>query len=262
MRAVLFDMDGVLYEGDRAVCGAAEAVSWFQRRHVPHLFVTNTTSKPREALVGKLARMGIDTQAERIFTPPVAAVRWLAETAPGPVALFVPEATKVEFAELTELDSEAKSGAAAVVLGDLGRQWSFETLNRAFCLLMCEPSPVLLALGMTRYWRTPDGLQLDVAPFVSALECATGAKAQVLGKPATAFFEAALQLLDADPAETLLIGDDIVGDVQGAQRANLAGILVRTGKFRASDLAGSIRPDGVLDSIAELRPWWEAHSHG
>ena len=61
MRAVLFDMDGVLYEGDRAVCGAAEAVSWFQRRHVPHLFVTNTTSKPREALVDKLARMGIIT---------------------------------------------------------------------------------------------------------------------------------------------------------------------------------------------------------
>ena len=45
---------------------------------------------------------------------------------------------------------------------------------------------------------------------------------------------------------------DIVGDVEGAQQAGLQGMLVRTGKFRPEDLEGSIKPDAVIESIAEL----------
>jgi ribonucleotide monophosphatase NagD (HAD superfamily) len=54
-----------------------------------------------------------------------------------------------------------------------------------------------------------------------------------------------------------MIGDDIVGDVAGAQRVGLRGVLVRTGKFRNSDLDGEIRPEAVLASIAELPDWWK-----
>jgi ribonucleotide monophosphatase NagD (HAD superfamily) len=43
--------------------------------------------------------------------------------------------------------------------------------------------------------------------------------------------------------------------VQGAQRAGLAGWLVRTGKFREETLRGSgVRPDRLLASVAELLP--------
>jgi ribonucleotide monophosphatase NagD (HAD superfamily) len=45
----------------------------------------------------------------------------------------------------------------------------------------------------------------------------------------------------------------------GAQEAGLKGVLVKTGKFRASDLAGRLQPDVVLDSVADLRVWWERY---
>ena len=258
MQTLLIDLDGVIYRGEDAIPGAPEAVAWIQERGVPHRFLTNTTSRPRAALVEKLAGLGVQTDAETILTPPVAAVRWLAEHAPGAAALFVPEATAAEFAALPRLADDAEAGAASVVLGDLGEAWSFPTLNRAFRLLMADPTPRLVALGMTRYWRAADGLRLDVAPFVKALEHAAGVTATVLGKPARAFFEAALGLLGGSAADAVVIGDDIVGDVQGAQRAGLRGVLVRTGKFRASDLDGEIRPDAVLDSFADLPDWWIA----
>ena len=260
MRAALIDLDGVVYEGERGVPGAREAVAWVEERKIPHLFLTNTTSRPRWALVDKLAGLGIATDAAHIFTPPVAAARWLADHAPGPAALFVPEATAAEFGATARLDAAAETGAAAVVLGDLGEGWDFPTLNRAFRLLMAEPPPALVALGMTRYWRAADGLRLDVAPFVKALEHATGSRAVVLGKPAEEFFRAGLALLSCKETEAVLIGDDIVGDVQGAQRVGVRGVLVRTGKFRPQDLAGEICPDAVLDSIAELPAWWRAHA--
>lgn len=256
-RGILIDLDGVLYQADRAVPGAAEAVEWLARRGVPHLFLTNTTSRPRKALVEKLADLGVATREDEILTPPVAADRWLSEHAPGPAALFVPAATADEFRAVAHLPQDADGGAASVVIGDLGDGWSFPVLNRAFRLLMQEPRPVLAALGMTRYWHAADGLRLDVAPFVKALEHATGACAVVLGKPAPPFYETALESLGCKPDETVMIGDDIVGDVQGAQRAGLRALLVRTGKFRPADLDRGIHPDAVLGSIAELPEWWE-----
>ncbi len=256
-QAVLIDLDGVLYEGEEAVSGAADAVAWLQAQSIPHLFLTNTTSRPRAALVEKLARLGVETHAGHLHTPPVAARAWLGDHAPGPVALFVPEATAGEFSGLELLPEDAECGAASVVLGDLGEAWDFWRLNRAFRLLMSPPRPVLLALGMTRYWRAPDGLRLDVAPFIAALEHASGAQCVVLGKPARAFFDAALSVLGSHPGNTVMIGDDIVGDVDGAQRAGIRGLLVRTGKFRSSDLDGTIQPHAVLDSIASLPDWWQ-----
>lgn len=261
MRAALIDLDGVVYEGERAVAGAAEAIGWLEEQRIPHLFLTNTTSRPRAALVDKLAGLGVRTSADRILAPPVAAARWLADHAPGPAALFVPEATVAEFEQVPRLDPGLEQGAASVVLGDLGEGWDFATLNRAFRLLMAEPRPVLIALGMTRYWRASDGLRLDVAPFVKALEHAAGTKAIVLGKPAPEFFDAGLMVLDSAPQETVIVGDDIVGDVAGAQRVGIHGALVRTGKFRRRDLEGDVEPDVVLDSIADLPDWWPPDPH-
>jgi HAD superfamily hydrolase (TIGR01458 family) len=260
MAALLLDMDGVLYEEDRVVSGAAETIGWLREQGVPFLFLTNTTSRPRSALVEKLAGFGIRTSEDEIFTPPVAASTWLSSHAEGPAALFVPDATAAEFEGVPLLAEDAERGAASVVIGDLGTSWDFDRLNRAFRLLMDDPPPALIALGMTRYWRAADGLRLDVAPFVAALERASGAEAVVLGKPARPFFEAAAEGLGTALDELVMVGDDVVGDVQGAQRAGIRGVLVRTGKFRPTDLEGEIRPDAVLDSIADLPAWWSTGS--
>jgi HAD superfamily hydrolase (TIGR01458 family) len=256
MKAILFDLDGVLYEGETALPGASEVLDWVRREGIPHRFLTNTTSRPRAAIREKLARMGLPVAADEILTPPVAARDWLADRHASPVALFVPAATREDFSGLQILGDDAQVGAGAVVLGDLGEGWDFATLNRAFRLLMEEPRPPLIALGMTRYWRAADGLRLDTAPFVAALQHATGIEPVVLGKPAGPFFRAALRAVGEEAAEALMIGDDIRGDIGGAQRAGIRGLLVRTGKFRPRDLEGDVRPDGVIDSVADLPRWW------
>src|SRR5581483_12387667 len=120
--------------------------------------------------------------------------------------------------------------------------WDYRTLNRAFRLLQHNPEARLVALGMTRYWQTSEGLSLDVAPFVAALEHATGRKALVLGNPAPEFFKAAANKLGLAAGSVLMIGDDIHADIAGAQAAGLQGCLVRTGKFRESDLEGHVTP--------------------
>jgi phospholysine phosphohistidine inorganic pyrophosphate phosphatase len=257
MQAILFDMDGVLYNSEEPIPGAADTLAWVRRRAIPHLFVTNTTSRGREALAGKLARFGIPASPAEVMTPCEAAADWLRSRDHGGVALFVRSAARAAFDGLECLPDDAESGARHVVIGDLGSAWDFPTLNRAFRLLHANPEATLIALGMTRYWKALDGISLDVAPFVAALENATGRKALVFGKPEPAFFQAAANRLGVPAGEILMVGDDIESDIGGAQSAGMQAALVRTGKFRGLDLEGAIKPDTVWDSVAELPAWWE-----
>jgi len=257
MSAILFDLDGVLYEGGNAIDGAAATVNWFNKNHIAHLFLTNTTSKSRAELVTKLAGFGIESTTENFLTPPVAAKQWLEKNSINNISLFVPESTKHEFSEFNLVDGE-KNNIGAIVVGDLGERWTFEIMNKIFRSLINNPQAKLIALGMTRYWKATSGLQLDVGPMIKAFEYASGVEAVVTGKPATEFFQAALSLL-GKKKNVVMIGDDIRGDVEAAQRAGLKAIQVRTGKFSESDLASGITPDAILDSIAALPDWWQAN---
>ncbi len=256
MQALLFDMDGVLYNGSVPIPGASQSLAWVRQQKIPHLFVTNTTSRARPVLVEKLKSLDIFTVEDQIFSPPRATALWLRTQERGPVALFVPPATHSEFDGFPILPSHAETGARYVVVGDLGRLWTFDTLNRAFRLLQSNPEAELIALGLTRFWQAEDGLRLDTAPFVAALENATRRKALVFGKPAEAFFAAAVAKLGVPAGEVLMVGDDIEVDVTGAQKSGLKGALVRTGKFRPIDLTGSFHPDFVLGSVADLPACW------
>lgn len=261
MKAILFDLDGVFYEGDRAISGAAKVVDWVEQNRIPHLFLTNTTSKPRSALVDKLAGFGISTDTSHILTPPVAAVNWLQHNNPkGKLTLFVPEATKEEFAQFDIAEHDEDSDIGAVIVGDLGERWDFPTLNHAFRLLMREPKPQFIALGLTRYWKAEDGLRLDVGAFIGALQQASGATPIVTGKPAKAFYQSACEILHVKTQDTIMIGDDIKGDIEGAQSAGLKALIVKTGKFKPRDLTIGITPDGVMDSVCDLPDWWMTDS--
>jgi HAD superfamily hydrolase (TIGR01458 family) len=253
---VLLDLDGVLYVGDQPVPGAAEAIDWLASEGVPHVFLTNTTSRPRQAVVAKLAGLGIPAEAEQVLTPAVSALAWLRGHGITRPAVFAPGATAAELAELDPLPDDLEHGAGAVVIGDLGEGWNFPTLNRALRLLMSDAAIPLVALGMTRYWRAEDGLRLDAGAFVRALEYAAGRTAVVVGKPDPTFFATAVEALHVPADQVVMIGDDIHTDVEGAQRAGLTGVLVRTGKFSVSDLNGRVSPDAVLDSVADLPRWW------
>lgn len=255
MPAILFDLDGVLYESDKSIEGAADTINWFNKNSIPHLFLTNTTSKSRSELVTKLAGFGIKSKQEDFLTPPVAAKQWLRSNGLNNIAVFIPETTREEFSSFNLITGESRN-VDAVIIGDLGESWTFNIMNQVFRLLINNPQAKLIALGMTRYWKTDAGLQLDVGPMIKAFEYATATNAVVTGKPAKEFFQAAVELLGKQD-KIVMIGDDIRGDIEASQNAGLTAILVRTGKFSEADLELGISPDVLLDSVAALPGWWK-----
>ena len=253
---LLIDLDGVIYQSDRIIPGAIATLDWIRQSNIPHLFVTNTTSCSRAELLRKFAELGFEADLEEVMTPIVAARQYLRSRRYQRIAAFVRPGAAREFSEVEILPAGVEQAVDAVVIGDLGAAWDYQQLNNAFRFLMREPRPELIALGMTRYWRGEDGLLLDVAPFVCALENAAACKALVFGKPAAEFFAAALTRLQCNAEQAFMIGDDIAADIDAAQLCGIRAIQVRTGKFREADLNGTIKPFALLDSIADLPQWW------
>ena len=235
--AVLFDLSGVLYVGDAAVPGAVEALQRLAGAGIPACFVTNVSQQPRTALLHKLQSLGLPVSGDSLLTAPDAARAYLQRHSLTPYPLVHPDLVP-EFADL------ADGPADAVLLGDAGDAFTHARLNHAFRLLM-DGAP-LLAMGNNRYFRDAHGLALDIGPYVAALEYAADTQAVLLGKPAPAFFAAALERLGVDAADAVMIGDDAVADVEGALRAGIRSVLVRTGKYRPGDEQRIALPGAVV----------------
>lgn len=246
IRGLVVDLEGTLYEGNAVLPGAREALENLRAAAVPMRFLTNTTSKPRSAIVARLEGMGLGIEPDHIFTAPRVAAEVLRAKGVHRAHLLLDEEV---FADLEGIEPVERD-AQAVVVGDLGESFTSERLNRAFRLLL--DGAEFYALAENRFYRHAEGLRLDVGAFVRALEYATRRRAILLGKPAPAFFATAVAALGLAAAEVASIGDDLESDVGGGQSAGLRGVLVRTGKFREDDLrASAIEPDLVIDSFAE-----------
>jgi HAD superfamily hydrolase (TIGR01458 family) len=246
-QALLLDLDGVLYVEDEPVDGARDAVAELRARGLALRFVTNTTSRPRRQILERLHRLGFEVAAEELSTPAALAVAHCVDHDRRRAMLLVRDDVKEDFEALDEVDERVQ----AVVVGDLGDAFGYEVLNRAFGHVM--DGAELIALQKNRYWLTPDGLALDVGPFVAALEYATRRDAFVVGKPSKDFFATILAGIPLEAAAAAMVGDDVESDVGGALGAGLAGILVRTGKYRDDALRESgVEPTAVVDSIADV----------
>jgi putative hydrolase of the HAD superfamily len=71
-------------------------------------------------------------------------------------------------------------------------------------------------------------------------------------KPHPSIFSAALQLVDAKPAEAVMVGDSLRHDVEGAIRAGMRGVLLHRGDTPTAGAAELGVP--VIKSLRELLP--------
>ncbi|XP_042075679.1 phospholysine phosphohistidine inorganic pyrophosphate phosphatase isoform X1 [Haplochromis burtoni] len=275
LKGVILDLCGVLYdsgEGDGvAIPGSIEAVKKLKESDLQLRFCTNETQATREKFVAKLRRLGFDISVSEVFPPAPAAIAVLKERGLRPHLL-------VHDGLLPEFDGVDKTNPNCVIVGDAAENFSYQNLNEAFRVLIGLEKPVLFSLGQGRYYKETDGLKLDVGVYMKALEYACDLKAEVIGKPSPTFFRSVLNDMGLKPHErahhglllcfcphpplwllywavvqkVLMIGDDLLNDVGGAQHCGMKGVQVRTGKYRPIDERHpAVTADGTVDNLAQ-----------
>jgi HAD superfamily hydrolase (TIGR01458 family) len=242
-KAVLLDIDGVLCIRDRVIEGAPEALSKLRETYKIAL-VTNTTRVPSRMIFERMRSLGFDIERGELFTALRTAKEFLLKDKAN-AYLLVSEWAKEEFESLEAYTTKY------VAVADAYTNFTYQNLNTAFRLLL--EGADLIAIAPNKYFMDEDGkLSLDAGPFVKALEYASGKTAKVMGKPSPEFFKIVFECLKVNPEEVLMVGDDIEFDILGAQKLGMKTCLVKTGKFRESDLEKGIKPDIVLETVREL----------
>ena len=251
IKGVLFDLDGVFYVGNKLIPGGNETLAWLRAQGIEYRFVTNNTTLSRSALVAKLQHLGLNISENELLSANYAGVLQLQKMGLTGCRLVLAEAAQADYPPSVEDDPEA------IVVGDIGNDWDYDLLNSLMNQLL--EGAELIALHKGRYFQTDKGLMLDSGAFVAALEHATAKKAHIVGKPNAAFFEMGSALLKAAANELLMVGDDLINDIEGAQNAGYHAVLVQTGKYRKALLEQSpITPDGIMASIAALPSYLSA----
>ncbi len=245
IKGILLDIGGVLYVGDNPIKGAFETLQKL-RETLSIRFLTNTTRNPPKTLLKKMEKMGFEVKEEELFTA-LSALRNFVKAKNQKAMTILTNKAKEYFEPFVENSENAKF----VAIGDAGENFTYENLNLAFRALI--NGATLLAAAKNRYFKDKDGkLSMDAGGFVKALEYAAETKAKILGKPSKEFFEMAIKSMNLSKEEVVMVGDDIENDIAGAIKSGIKAILVKTGKFRPTDLQKDIKPTAVIEDITHL----------
>ena len=248
LNGILFDLDGVVFQGQSLIPGSKKILCELQDSGIPYRFITNTTRMTKNNLAAMLCDMGLMVNQNEIFAAPHAAAAYCNLKGYHKILLVVPDKKMQEdFADFQLVDSNPD----AIVLGDMGRLFTFRLLNNLLRTIMNGAD--LVAMHKNRYWMPDEGMALDLGAFVAALEYASNKSAVVVGKPDANLFKLAVRSWNVSKNSIYVVGDDLEGDVRGAKNAGMKSILVKTGKFREENLKSlKIVPDYIINSIADL----------
>ncbi|WP_024787367.1 MULTISPECIES: TIGR01458 family HAD-type hydrolase [unclassified Lebetimonas] len=239
MKGILCDIGGVLYEGNKVIDGAIETIDYLKSRYKIR-FLSNSSRNTPEKIYEKLKNFGFNIEKKEIFTALYAVKKYLINH--GKKAFIIATDEAEEY--LKEL-----KGEGSVVIADAYKNFSYDNLNIAFRKIM--DGAEFLATNKNRYFKDNGGLSLDAGAFVNALEYSSEKKAKILGKPSCEFFNEAIDDMELNKNEVIMIGDDIESDITGAKKCGIKTVLVKTGKFKKNDLKKA-KPDFLIESIKEI----------
>ncbi|MGH7680365.1 MAG: HAD-IIA family hydrolase [Candidatus Eiseniibacteriota bacterium] len=252
MSVVCLDVDGTITDGagGPALPGATAAVRKL-RAAFPVALVTNTTSLSHAWLARHLVGLGLLDEPESLWTPAMVARQVLVARGHDSGILLVEDAARPDFGWFRE-DPQGP----AVVLATEAHGHRVSELQPAFRRVL--DGAAFYSLQRNRYFKSGDSLVTDLGPVVAFLEYVSGAKAETLGKPSPALYDAVAARAGISREEILMVGDDAEFDAAASVALGMQGILVKTGKYRAGDEGRvSPAPTATLDSVNDLPGWLE-----
>jgi 4-nitrophenyl phosphatase len=263
IRALIIDMDGVLWHGTQAMPGLVEFFKTLNELDIRYILATNNASLTPEQYVLKLANMGVTVSQKQILTSGMATALYLSERVnPKETRVFVVGEdgatqpllelgfTLTGLYEVDNSDKPEQKGADIVVCGkDETLSWA----KLATASLNIRAGASFIGTNADTTLPTEHGITHGNGAILAALEVATGVSPTIIGKPEPIIYQQALSLLGVSPEETVALGDRLETDILGAVRTGIRSIMVLTGISSEADLQDSdYQPTWVMADICAV----------
>jgi 4-nitrophenyl phosphatase len=249
--AWVLDLDGVVWLGDEAIPGAADAVARLRGAGERTLFVTNNSNARAGDVEAKLARHGIPAAGDVVTS----AMAGASLVAPGERVLVcggpgIAEAVELRGAEAVPNDGRpGPAPAVDVVMVGFHRDFDYERLRVATFAL--QAGARLVATNDDATYPTAEGILPGGGSLVAAVAYASGRAPAVAGKPHAPMADLVRALVGDDGT---VVGDRPDTDGRFAVTLGWRFALVLSGVTQAGDLPVDPPPDVVADSLATLVP--------
>jgi glycerol 3-phosphatase-2 len=230
----LLDLDGVVYVGPDAIDGVPQTLAEARRRGLRTAFVTNNASRTPETVAAHLRELGVDAQTDDVVTSAQATATLVLGLvgAGAPVLVVGGEGLREALIERGLRPVRSAEDAAAVVQGfapDLDWQ---SLAEGTFAVRRGLP---WIAANLDSTVPTPRGMAPGNGALVGVIAKTTGrSPVAVAGKPELALHQESMRRTGA--RNPLVVGDRLDTDIEGANRAGVASLLVLTGVATPADV--------------------------
>lgn len=260
IRALIIDMDGVLWHGEQPLPGLIEFFQTLRDQQLPFVAATNNARQTQKQYVNKLAGMGVTIKPKEVLTSAMATAQYLAErNNPAQTRVFVigesgaTEPLQERGFILTnsyEVNDGGKKTADIVVCG-LDKTLTWDKLAEATSHIRAGAQ--FIGTNGDATLPTEHGFAPGNGAILAALQAATGITPTIIGKPEPIMYQQAIALLGVNPADTIAIGDRLDTDILGAVRAGIRSLMVLTGVSAEEDLKSiDYQPTWIMPDIRDL----------
>lgn len=257
LQTFVFDLDGVIWRGQTAIEGAVESIAWLKQAGKRCFYCTNNSGLSQDDFVEKLARIGIQTQAQEVITSASATALYLQREMPRGFSAYVIGGQGI-IGALQSLGVQVSTGADepartdCVVVG-IDRQFSYDKLRVSQKLI--HQGARFIATNRDATFPVEGGVTPGAGSLVAAVETASGTLPVTIGKPEPLMLQLCLETFGLQAHETAMIGDRLDTDIACAHRAGIMGILVETGVSKRADgeaAQGDEKPDAIFADLPAL----------
>ena len=230
IKALILDMDGVIWKADTPIGDLKSIFARVEERGLKYIFATNNSTKTSEQYAELLKGFGVNVKPHQIVTSSQGAAHVMSQNLPRGAKVFMIGEDGIRMA-LDEkgfeiLPVERAAEAQVVVMG-IDRGINFQKVVEA-TLLVRRGIP-FYATNMDRTFPTSRGEIPGSGAWISVITTATGIQPIVAGKPLPYLMELALERLGTKKEETLIIGDRLETDIAAAQAVGCMCALVLSG---------------------------------
>lgn len=255
IRAVLFDMDGVIYVGNRPLPGVQELLDYLDATGRRWMLVTNNAALTSQQFSDKVAAMGLRVPPERILGSAEATASWLRHQVEKgwPEGKVIVNGQDGLRAALTAAGFELTSDPFEAAYAVSGANFKLTYDDLANVTLAIRNGARFIGTNSDRTYPTERGQVPGAGAILALFTAATDREPIVIGKPNAPMFEEAMRRLGVAPEETMMVGDRYETDIVGALKLGMLTVGVLTGvDTRATFEAQSAPPHLIVEGLPEL----------
>lgn len=251
IKAIIFDLDGVLYKGRTAIPGAQNTIAKLKSMGKRVFFLTNAGTASRSGRTAKLRSLGFEVEEQEVYTSSYGVGHYISKMKKNSTVYCIGEGGLKE--QLTSFGIFLTDKKPDFVVVSLDRGLTYARLAKGFENILNGSK--FIATNEDPSFPTEKGLMPGAGSIVKSLEYSTGVKPIVIGKPNTYLMDMIFEKCECSKEEILFVGDRLDTDIKIAKKTKIKSALVLTGVSKKNDLNtlnDEEKPDYVLSSVADV----------